>query len=49
MKFLIDTNVILDVLLKREPFYSSCVNVLHLKIWAPEEFFEQNRKSIEDL
>lgn len=30
MKFLIDTNVILDVLLKREPFYSSCVNVLHL-------------------
>lgn len=30
MKFLIDTNIILDVLLKREPFYDSCANVLQL-------------------
>ena len=28
MKYLIDTNVILDVLLKREPFYKSCASVL---------------------
>lgn len=30
MKYLIDTNVILDVLLKREPFYKSCAKVLTL-------------------
>ena len=30
MKYLIDTNVILDVLLKREPFYKSCASVLTL-------------------
>lgn len=30
MKYLIDTNVILDVLLKREPFYKSCGSVLTL-------------------
>lgn len=30
MKFLIDTNIILDVLLKREPFCSSGVGVLNL-------------------
>lgn len=30
MKFLIDTNVILDVLLKREPFYTSSADVLNL-------------------
>ena len=28
MKYLIDTNVILDVLLKREPFYNICAKVL---------------------
>ena len=30
MKYLIDTNVILDVLLKRESFYKSCAKVLTL-------------------
>ena len=30
MKYLIDTNVILDVLLKREPFYNDSANVLNL-------------------
>ena len=30
MKFLIDTNIILDVLLKREPFYNDGVKVLNL-------------------
>lgn len=30
MKFLIDTNIILDVLLKREPFYSEGAKVLNL-------------------
>ena len=30
MKFLIDINIILDVLLKREPFYSVGVKVLNL-------------------
>lgn len=30
MKILIDTNVILDVLLKREPFYHNSANVLNL-------------------
>lgn len=30
MKYLIDTNVVLDVLLKREPFYNSCASVLSL-------------------
>lgn len=30
MKLLIDTNVILDVLLKREPFYKAGVKVLNL-------------------
>lgn len=30
MKLLIDTNVILDVLLKREPFYSSSAKILNL-------------------
>lgn len=30
MKYLIDTNVIFDVLLKREPFYKSCASVLTL-------------------
>ncbi len=30
MKYLIDINVILDVLLKREPFYKSCASVLTL-------------------
>lgn len=30
MKILIDTNIILDVLLKREPFYKSAIEVLNL-------------------
>lgn len=30
MKILIDTNVILDVLLKREPFYKVAIEVLQL-------------------
>lgn len=30
MKLLIDTNVLLDVLLKREPFYHKAVEVLEL-------------------
>ena len=30
MKLLIDTNVVLDVLLKREPFYEVAVDVLKL-------------------
>lgn len=33
MKFLIDTNVILDVLLKREPFYTSSADILNLSKW----------------
>lgn len=30
MKLLIDTNVVLDVLLKREPFCEAAINVLNL-------------------
>ena len=30
MKLLIDTNVVLDVLLKREPFYEASADVLKL-------------------
>lgn len=30
MKLLIDTNIVLDVLLKREPFYKSAVEVMNL-------------------
>lgn len=30
MKLLIDTNIVLDVLLKREPFYHSAVKVMNL-------------------
>lgn len=30
MKLLIDTNVVLDVLLKREPFYQAATDVLNL-------------------
>lgn len=30
MKYLIDTNIILDVLLRREPFYNDSANVLNL-------------------
>ena len=30
MKILIDTNIILDVLLKREPFYKAAIEVLNL-------------------
>lgn len=30
MKLLIDTNIVLDVLLKREPFYQDAVKVMNL-------------------
>lgn len=30
MKLLIDTNIVLDVLLKREPFYQNAVKVMNL-------------------
>lgn len=30
MKLLIDTNIVLDVLLKRDPFYQNAVNVMNL-------------------
>lgn len=31
MKLLIDTNVVLDVLLRREPFFSTAAEVLNLE------------------
>ena len=33
MNILIDTNVILDVLLKRKPFYQDSINILKLAKW----------------
>lgn len=39
MKILIDTNVILDVLLKREPFYKVAIEVLQMaKINTVQEY-----------
>lgn len=39
MKCLIDTNVILDVLLKREPFCSSAAKVLKLSMYDKFSFY----------
>lgn len=39
MKCLIDTNVILDVLLKRDPFCSSAAKVLKLSMYDKFSFY----------
>ena len=37
MKLLIDTNIVLDVLLKRDPFYQNAVNVMNLAQYDDSE------------
>ena len=39
MKYLIDTNIILDVLLKREPFCSCAVKVIKLSMYDKFRFY----------
>ena len=39
MKLLLDTNIILDIALKREPYYSDSYSILMLKDYHPIEFY----------